>query len=93
MGEITELAGCDLLTIAPSLLAELEKATGELPKKLDAGKAAAMTIPKIAMDEATFRKMHEADRMAFDKLDEGIKGFEKALVGLEKQLTERLATL
>ncbi len=92
-GEITELAGCDLLTIAPSLLAELEKAEGELPLKLDAKKAAAMDIPKIAMDEATFRKMHEADRMSFDKLDEGIKGFTKALEGLEKQLTERLAAL
>jgi transaldolase len=92
-GEITELAGCDLLTIAPSLLAELEKAEGELPRKLDPKKAAAMDIPKMAMDEATFRKMHEADRMSFDKLDEGIKGFTKALEGLEKQLTDRLAAL
>ena len=92
-GEITELAGCDLLTIAPALLAELEKTEGELPRKLDATKAAAMDIPKIAMDEATFRRMHEADRMSFDKLDEGIKGFTKALEGLEKQLTDRLAAL
>src|SRR4051794_540719 len=52
IGEITELAGCDLLTIAPSLLAELEKTTGDLPKKLDAQKAQAMDIPKITMDEA-----------------------------------------
>jgi transaldolase len=58
IGEITELAGCDLLTIAPSLLAELEKSTGELPKKLDAAKAKAMDIPKITMDEAAFRKAH-----------------------------------
>ena len=93
MGEITELAGCDLLTIAPNLLAELEKTEGELPRKLDAAKAASMDIPKLTMDEATFRKMHEADRMSNDKLDEGIKGFTKALEGLEKQLTERLAAL
>ncbi|HSO36745.1 MAG TPA: transaldolase [Labilithrix sp.] len=93
MGEITELAGCDLLTIAPNLLAELEKTEGELPRKLDAAKAASMNIPKLTMDEATFRKMHEADRMSFDKLDEGVKGFTKALEGLEKQLTERLAAL
>ena len=91
IGEIIELAGCDLLTIAPNLLAELEKTTGELPRKLDAAKAKAMDIPKITMDEATFRKMHEADRMANDKLDEGIKGFTKAIEGLEKQLAERLA--
>jgi len=93
IGEITELAGCDLLTIAPNLLAELEKTEAELPKKLDAAKAASMDIPKLTMDEATFRKMHEEDRMANDKLDEGVKGFTKALEGLEKQLTERLATL
>jgi transaldolase len=92
-GEITELAGCDLLTIAPNLLAELEKTEGALPRKLDAKHAQTLDIPKMTMDEATFRKMHEADRMSFDKLDEGIKGFTKALEGLEKQLTERLAAL
>ena len=93
MGEIVELAGCDLLTIAPSLLAELEKTEGTLQRKLDPKNAAALDIPKMAMPEATFRSMHEADRMSFDKLDEGIKGFTKALEGLEKQLTERLAAL
>jgi transaldolase len=90
MGEITELAGCDLLTIAPSLLTELEAATGELPRKLDPKKAAEKDIPKIEMTEAVFRKMHEEDEMAKEKLDEGIQGFSKALVDLEKQLTERL---
>ncbi|MCL2724091.1 MAG: transaldolase [Polyangiaceae bacterium] len=90
MGEITELAGCDLLTIAPSLLAELEAATGELPRKLDPAKAKAKSIPKIAMDESTFRAMHDADRMAKDKLAEGIENFSKALVSLEKQLASRL---
>jgi transaldolase len=93
IGEITELAGCDLLTIAPSLLAELEKATGDLPRKLDPSAAASMDLPKITMDEAAFRKAHEEDRMANDKLDEGVKGFTKAIEGLEKQLGERLASL
>ena len=93
LGEITELAGCDLLTIAPSLLAELDGKTGELPRKLDPKAAAGMSIERIAMDEATFRKMHEADHMAKDKLAEGIDGFTKALVSLEKMLGERLAKL
>ena len=93
IGEIIELAGCDLLTIAPNLLAELEKTTADLPKKLDAAKAKAMDLPKITMDEAAFKKAHEADRMANDKLDEGVKGFTKAIEGLEKQLAERLASL
>jgi transaldolase len=90
MGEITELAGCDLLTIAPNLLAELEAATGELPRKLDPKKAAAKSIPRIDMTESVFSKMHEEDKMAKEKLEEGIQGFSKALVSLEKQLAERL---
>lgn len=93
LGEITELAGCDLLTIAPSFLAELDGKTGALPRKLDPKAAAGMTIERIAMDEATFRKMHEADHMAKDKLAEGIDGFTKSLVSLEKMLGERLAKL
>jgi transaldolase len=93
MGEITELAGCDLLTIAPSLLAELEKSTGELPRKLDPAKAKNMDLPRIGMSEEIFRTMHEQDRMAKDKLAEGIEGFSKAIIALEKQLAERLAGL
>jgi transaldolase len=92
-GEITELAGCDLLTIAPNLLAELEKATGDLPRKLDAKKAASMDIPRIEMTESVFRKMHDDDKMAKEKLEEGIHGFSKALVALEKQLAERLEAM
>ncbi len=93
LGEITELAGSDLLTIAPSLLSELQAGTGELPRKLDAAKAATMSIEKITMDKATYDKMHAEDRMASEKLDEGIKGFTKALEDLEKLLADRLATL
>lgn len=93
IGEITELAGSDLLTIAPSLLAELEGKTGELPRKLDPKKCADKQIPKIEMTEAVFRRMHDEDKMAKEKLDEGIQGFSKALVALEKQLAERLLTM
>jgi transaldolase len=93
LGEITELAGCDLLTIAPNYLEELTKTEGDLPRKLDPEKAKAKTIERIAMDEATFRKMHAADKMASDKLEEGIQGFTKAIIALEKQLGERLESL
>ena len=93
LGEITELAGCDLLTIAPKFLAELQNNTGELPRKLDPVQASAMDIEKIVMDKATFEKMHDSDRMASEKLDEGIKGFTKALENLEQLLAERLANL
>jgi transaldolase len=93
IGEITELAGCDLLTISPHLLGELESTEGELPRKLDPEKSKAMKIEKIAMDKATFDAMHAKDRMASDKLKEGIDGFSAALVNLEQLLAKRLAEL
>ncbi len=90
LGEITELAGCDLLTISPALLSDLQATEGDLPRKLDPEKAKAMNIQKISMDKATFEKMHADNQMATDKLAEGIDGFEKALVSLEELLASRL---
>ena len=86
MGEITELAGCDLLTIAPSLLEELQSASGDLPRKLDPKKSESMAIERIAMDKSIFDRMHQANRMALEKLDEGIKSFASAQEALEAQL-------
>jgi transaldolase len=91
--EIKELAGCDLLTIAPKLLEELASTEGTLTRKLDPAKAQSLNIEKIPMDKATFDKMHAADRMATDKLKEGIEGFSKAIIDLEKALEARLAEL
>ena len=93
IGEITELAGCDLLTIAPKLLAELDSKEEDLPRKLDPARAASMNIERLTIDKATFDRMHAADRMANDKLKEGIEGFSKALEDLEKLLAKRLAEL
>jgi transaldolase len=93
IGEITELAGCDLLTISPGLLTELQNSVTELPRKLDPAKVANLSIEKISVDKITFEKMHKSDRMASDKLAEGIDGFTKALISLEKLLAERLARL
>jgi len=93
IGEITELAGCDLLTIAPSLLGELQSTEAELPRKLDPKKAASAAIEKISIDKATFDRMHSENRMASEKLAEGIDGFTKALESLEKLLADRLASL
>jgi transaldolase len=91
--EITELAGCDLLTIAPALLAELQKTERDLPRKLDPARAREAGIDKIHVDKATFDRMHAENKMASDKLAEGIDGFSKAIVSLEKMLLDRLATL
>ena len=89
-GEIKELAGCDLLTIAPKLLEELANSEGTLPRKLEPQNAKSMSIEKLSLDQATFEKMHAADRMAHDKLKEGIEGFSKALEELEQLLARRL---
>ena len=93
IGEITELAGCDLLTISPQLLGELESTQADLPRKLDPAAALSMNIGKIPMDKDVFDAMHAADRMATDKLKEGIEGFSAALVKLEGLLAKRLAEL
>jgi transaldolase len=93
IGEITELAGCDLLTISPALLGELQSTEGDLPRKLDPAKAANMDIEKITVDKDRFDRMHAENRMATDKLSEGIEGFTKALVTLEDLLADRLAKL
>ena len=93
IGEICELAGCDLLTISPQLLAELESTEADLPRKLSPETAGAQHMEKIAVDKAAFERMHAADRMATDKLKEGIEGFSAALVKLETLLAKRLAEL
>lgn len=93
LGEISELAGCDLLTISPQFLGELESTQGDLPRKLDPERAKSYSTEKIKMDKATFDRMHAEDRMAADKLKEGIEGFTSALVKLESLLAARLAEL
>ena len=89
-GEIIELAGSDLLTISPKLLGELDATQGELPRKLDPKNAESQQIEKITVDEQTFEKMHAEDRMAHDKLKEGIEGFSEALGNLEQLRAKRL---
>jgi len=93
IGEICELAGCDLLTISPKLLSELEATQADLPRKLEPHHAAALDMEKIHIDQATFEQMHAADRMATEKLTEGIHGFTKALESLEALLQKRLRQL
>ena len=73
--QITGLSGCDLLTIAPDLLDKLEKTPGEVSHRLSVESAKASTAEKLAMDEKTFRWMHNEDAMATDKLAEGIRKF------------------
>jgi|TARA_B110000858_G_scaffold120619_1_gene137698 transaldolase len=93
LGEITELAGVDLLTISPGLLDELQSTEATLVRKLSPAQAASSDIKKINMDKATFDAMHAEDHMATEKLAEGIDGFAKALASLEELLASRLSEL
>lgn len=88
--EILELAGCDLLTIAPKLLEELQTAEGSVPQKLNAEASKKLNIEKISLDEKKFRWMLNENPMATDKLAEGIRNFAKDLVKLEKVIQQRL---
>ena len=89
-GEIVELAGCDLLTIAPKLLEELQKTEGKLVRKLDPAAAKNAELKKISLDEKAFRWMLNEDAMATEKLSEGIRLFSADLVKLEKYLLQRM---
>ena len=90
IGEITELAGCDYLTISPSLLQELENTEGQLERKLCAEKAKTMQIAPIKTDEKTFRWLMNEDAMATEKLAEGIRNFTKDLLKLEEMVEKML---
>ena len=88
-GAAKDLADYQRLT-AEGKLGEAGQKLEQLKRKLDPQKARTMKIDRIPMDEATFRKMHAADRMASDKLEEGIEGFTKAIVALEKLIEAKL---
>ena len=74
-GEVTALAGCDLLTISPKLLAELEKSTDSIPQCLSIESAANSDLTKIEMNEKLFRWMLNEDQMGTEKLSDGIRKF------------------
>ena len=82
--QIIALAGCDLLTIAPDLLDKLSKASGTVERRLSMETAIRSGGDKIAMDEKTFRWMHNEDPMATDKLAEGIRRFDADARKLER---------
>jgi transaldolase len=73
--QIVRLAGCDLLTISPDLLEQMEKTSGEVSRRLSVETAKASEAEKIHLDEKTFRWMHNEDAMAVEKLSEGIRKF------------------
>ena len=89
-GQIIELCGCDLLTISPGLLEELQNASEPIERKLDPEVAQQEDIAKIDLDEKTFRFMFNDDAMATEKTAEGIRKFAVDMVKLEKLVEDRL---
>jgi transaldolase len=83
VGQITSLAGCDLLTISPDLLAQLAATDTPLTAALDAQAAQALDLPAVAYNEASFRLALNEDAMATEKLAEGIRAFCADAVKLE----------
>ena len=88
-GEITELAGCDLLTIAPPLLAELKASSDPLARKLDPAAAKGADLKKVSFDEKSFRFALNEDAMATEKTAEGIRLFSADIVKLEQLLAQK----
>ena len=91
VGQITELCGCDLLTISPGLLEELQNSTDPIERKLDPALAANADIEKMTIDEKTFRFELNEDAMATEKTAEGIRKFAIDMVKLEKLVEEKIA--
>ena len=92
VGEITELAGCDYLTISPSLLEDLYNSTDKVPQKLKSDEAMSMDIPKrdYINDEPLFRFDFNEEQMAVEKLREGISKFAADAVTLKGVLKEKI---
>jgi transaldolase len=89
-GEILELAGCDLLTISPALLAELQADTQPAPAKLTVAAAKKSDIERLELDEKRFRFLFNEDAMATEKTAEGIRNFSADIVKLEKVIEAKL---
>lgn len=91
--EILELAGCDLLTIAPKFLETLQKTEGKIERKLLPDASKKQEIKKLEIDEPTFRYLLNDDAMANDKLSDGIRRFAADTVKLEKHILERVSAV
>ncbi|MEA3504533.1 MAG: transaldolase [Bacteroidota bacterium] len=90
IGEITHLSGCDLLTISPALLAELENSNEEISAVLNPQNAAVSDEEKISLDEKSFRWSFNENAMATEKTAEGIRNFSADLIKLEKYITQKM---
>ena len=90
-GEILALAGCDLLTISPSLLAELQASNEPVARVLSSDHATSADVTRLRLDEKTFRYLFNEDAMAVEKTADGIRKFAADIIKLEKLVAPLLA--
>ena len=90
VGEITELAGCDLLTISPQLLGELQKSTAPLTRKLSPAIAKESKVEKLVINEKSFRWLLNENQMATEKTAEGVRQFNADAMKLEQFIAAKL---
>jgi transaldolase len=90
VGEIIELAGCDLLTISPSLLGELKASNAPLQRKLSPDEAKKSNIERLSLDEKKFRWLFNENAMATEKTSEGIRLFNADAVKLQQLIAKKL---
>jgi transaldolase len=90
VGQVTALAGCDLLTVSPALLEELSKSNDVIQRNLSESVAKKHDLDKITLDEKGFRWMLNEDQMATEKLSDGIRKFAADSVKLENIIKQRL---
>ena len=88
VGQIVALAGCDLLTISPDLLAQLQASEEKLAPALDAAAAKKMDLPAVHYDEKSFRWALNEDAMATEKLAEGIRAFAADAAKLDRLIED-----
>jgi len=89
-GEVKALAGCDLLTISPGLLGELSQDHSAITEMLNEKKAKESDLERVSMDEKAFRWQHNEDRMAVEKLSDGIRKFAADAIKLETMIKEKM---
>ena len=90
VSQIIELAGCDLLTISPELLAKLAASNEPIERKLSPDAARSADVKRLQLDEKTFRYLFNEDAMATEKTAEGIRKFAADIVKLEKYVAARI---
>jgi transaldolase len=90
-GQVIELAGCDLLTISPTLLEELQNSTDSVERKLDPEQAKNAEIEKVELDEKAFRYRLNEDAMATEKTAQGIRAFAADIRKLERLVSDSIA--